>query len=120
MQFSLWGCHALRSGYSYGKLHFTGVIGVVYLDGKEYRLASYLGAKAVKITQEEIIIRQGKTMLTVSPHTIGGHALLALINGNMDRHIREQLSCAVRYRFEKNGKPLLDLDAPNAALEYEY
>jgi hypothetical protein len=38
----------------------------------------------------------------------------------MDRHIREQLSCAVHYRFEKNGKLLLDLDASNAALEYEY
>lgn len=105
---------------SMGKFHFTGVIGVVYLDGKEYRIATYLGAKAVRITPEEIIIRQGKTTLTVSPHTTGGHALLAPINGNMDRHIREQLSCTVHYRFEKNGKLLLDLDALNAALEYEY
>ena len=103
-----------------GSFHFSGVIGVVYLDGKEYRIATYLGAKAVRITPEEIIIRQGKTTLTVSPHTTGGHALLAPINGNMDRHIREQLSCTVHYRFEKNGKLLLDLDALNAALEYEY
>ena len=103
-----------------GKFHFTGVIGVVYLDGKEYRLATYPGAKAAKISPEEIIIRQGKAVLTVSPRTTGGLALLAPINGNMDRHIREQLSCAVHYRFEKNGKLLLDLAASNAALEYEY
>ena len=50
-----------------GKLHFTGVIGIVYLQGKEYRLATYLGAKAVKISPEEIIIRQGKFTLTVHP-----------------------------------------------------
>ena len=103
-----------------GKLHFTGCICAIVVNGREYRLATYLGAKAAKISREEIIIRQGKTMLTISPHTTGGLALLAPINGNMDRHIREQLSCAVHYRFEKNGKLLLDLAASNAALEYEY
>lgn len=30
-----------------GGFHFTGVIGIVHLRGKEYRLATYLGAKAV-------------------------------------------------------------------------
>lgn len=38
----------------------------------------------------------------------------------MGRFIREQLSCEIRFRFEKDGTILLDLDAANAALEYEY
>lgn len=30
-----------------GGFHFTGVISIVLLHGKEYRLATYLGSKAV-------------------------------------------------------------------------
>ena len=33
----------------FGGFHFTGIIGIVHLRRKEYRLATYLGAKAVKI-----------------------------------------------------------------------
>ena len=103
-----------------GKISFTGVIAVVYLDGKEYRLATYLGAKAVKISPEEIVIRQGRTTLTVLPKNVGGQNLFAPEQGRMGRFIREQLSCEIRFRFEKDGTILLDLDAANAALEYEY
>ena len=49
-----------------GCFHFTGIIGIVLLHGKEYRLATYLGAKAVKIQDGEIVIRQGHLRLTVS------------------------------------------------------
>ena len=48
-----------------GPFHFTGVIGVVLLHGNEYRLATYLGAKAVKIKDSEVIVRQGRLCLTV-------------------------------------------------------
>lgn len=103
-----------------GMLRFTGVIGIVFLNGKEYRLATYLGAKAVKVTTEEIIVRQGSYILTVTPRQISGHPLRAPIGGAMKRTIREHPSCRVYYRFEEKGVPLLELDAPNAALEYEY
>ncbi len=103
-----------------GKLHFTGVIGIVYLHGKEHRLATYLGAKAVRITPDKIIIRQGTAVLTVIPQNTGGHSLLAPENGRMGRFIREQLACPVHFRFEKDGVTLLDVDTPNAALEFEY
>ena len=103
-----------------GRLHFTGVIGIVYLNGKEYRLGTYLGAKAVKIAPNEIIVRQGSYTLTVKPRDIAGHPLRAPVDGSMTRTIHEPPSCRVCYRFEKNGIPLLELDAPNAAFEYEY
>lgn len=51
----------------FGALRFTGIIGVVLLNGKEYRIATYLGAKTVKITQEEIIVRQGAYTFIVKP-----------------------------------------------------
>lgn len=103
-----------------GSLRFTGVIGIVYLNGKEYRLATYLGAKAVKISPDEIIVRQGEYVLTVKSKDISGHPLQAPVAGAMIRTIYEHPSCKVKYRFEKSGITLLELDAPNAAFEYEY
>lgn len=103
-----------------GILRFTGVIGVVMLHGKEYRLATYLGAKAVKIKNGEIIIRQGRLCLTVKQLGSLGHPLQAPVGGAMTRTIHEHPSCRVYYRFEDNGDTLLELEAPNAAFEYEY
>lgn len=104
----------------FGCFHFTGVIGIVHLRGKEYRLATYLGAKAVKIEADEIIVRQGNFTLTVNPQKQSGHPLCAPVNGAMVRTIHEHPSCKVSYPFKENGVPLLELDAPNAAFEYEY
>lgn len=103
-----------------GGFHFTGVIGIVLLHGKEYRLATYLGAKAVKIEAGEIIVRQGRFLLAVRPHNQSGHPLRAPVCGAMVRTIHEHPSCKVSYRFEENGVPLLELETSNAAFEYEY
>lgn len=104
----------------FGGFHFTGVIGIVHLRRKEYRLATYLGAKADKIEAGEIIVRQGSFSLTVTPQEQSGHPLRAPVGGAMVRTIHEQPSCRVSYHFEENGIPLLVLDASNAAFEYEY
>lgn len=103
-----------------GVFHFIGVIGVVLLRGKEYRIATYLGAKAIKVTQEEIIVRQGSYDLIVKPREQSGHPLQAPVGGAMIRTIHEHPSCKVYYCFEEKGVPLLELEAPNAAFEYEY
>ena len=104
----------------FGCYHFTGVIGIVLLHGKEYRLATYLGAKAVKLYSDEIIVRQGNFILTVKPQGQAGHPLRAPVGGAMVRTIHEHPSCRVSYHFEENGATLLEQDAPNAAFEYEY
>lgn len=103
-----------------GCLHFTGVIGVVLLHGKEYRLATYLGAKAVKIKDSEVIVRQGRLCLTVKRLGSPGHPLQAPVGGAMTRTIHEHPSCKVYYRFTDGDVTLLELEAPNAAFEYEY
>ena len=103
-----------------GKFHFTGVIGIVLLHGKEYRIATYLGAKAVNIKDGEVIVRQGRLCLTVKRLGPPGHPLQAPVGGAMTRTIHEHPACEVYYRLEDNGVTLLELEAPNAAFEYEY
>lgn len=103
-----------------GRFHFTGVIGVVLLHGKEYRLATYLGAKAVKIKDGEIIVKQGRFCLTVKQLGLPGHPLQAPVGGAMTRTIHEHPSCKVYYRFTDGDVVLLEFEAPNAAFEYEY
>lgn len=103
-----------------GGLHFTGVIGILLLHGKEYRLATYLGAKAVKIKDREIVVRQGRLCLTVKQLGSPGHPLQAPVGGAMTRTIHEHPSCKVYYCFTDGGSPLLEIEAPNAAFEYEY
>lgn len=103
-----------------GGLHMTGIIGIVLLGDKEYRLATYLGAKAVQIKNGEIVIRQGKRIFTAKRLDKPGHPLQAPIGGAMRRVIYEHPSCRAYYRFEENGTPLLDLKTENAAFEYEY
>lgn len=104
----------------FGAFRFTGVIGIVLLNGEEHRIATYLCAKAVKITRDEIIVRQGAYTFIVKPKDFSGHPLRAPVLGAMKRTIHEHPSCKVYYRLEKNGIPLLELNASNAAFEYEY
>ncbi len=104
----------------FGAFRFTGVIGVVLLGGKEYRIATYLGAKAIKIAPDEIIIRQGSYTFIAKAKDFSGHPLHAPVFGAMKRTIHEHPSCRVYYRFENRGTCLLELDASNAAFEYEY
>lgn len=104
----------------FGGFHFTGVIGVVLLRRKEYRLATYLGAKAIRIKNGGITIQQGRLRLTVKRLGPSGHPLCAPVGGAMTRTIHEHPACRVYYRFSDGDTTLLELEAPNAAFEYEY
>lgn len=104
-----------------GRYHFTGIIGIILWKGTEYRLATYLGAKAVKIQSGEIIVRQNSTQLTVRQlEQSAHHPLYAPTGGAMARTIHEHAACRVFYRFQKDGDTLFEFESPNAAFEYEY
>ena len=103
-----------------GCFRFVGVIGIVVLHGKEYRLATYLGAKAVKIKDGEIIVKQGRFCLTVKQLGLPGSPLQAPVGGAMTRTIHEHPSCKAYYRFTDGHVTLLELESPNAAFEFEY
>lgn len=101
-------------------LHFTGIIGAVLLDGKEYRLATYLGARAISLRGGELRISQGRQRLTIRLPTQTGHPLRAPVEGAMSRTVRETPSGPIFCRFEDHGTLLLDTRIPNASFEYEY
>ena len=101
-------------------IHFTGIIGVILYRGKEYRLATYLGARAVKIRDGEAVIRQGNRTLTVKRLEDKGKPLAAPVGGDMKRTIRESAACKSYYRLEVKGETVFEFTSPMAAFEYEY
>lgn len=103
-----------------GCFHFTGIIGVIVWNGREYRLATYLGAKAVRIRDAEIVIHQGSLRLTVKLMEKSAQPLHAPTAGAMNRTIHEHPSCRAFYRFQMDGGTLFAVETPNASFEYEY
>lgn len=99
---------------------FTGVLGVIHFRGKEYRLATYLGAKAVKIQGGEMVIRQGDWELSCARKSPPGHLLRAPIAGDMGRLIRENPSCEAFYTFREKGRVVFSFSSCRASFEYEY
>lgn len=103
-----------------GRLHFTGTIGVVLWHGKQYRLATYLGAQVIRNRRGEIVVRQGGLQLTVRQLEDAPQPLAAPTGGAMFRTIHEHAACRAFYCFQSGGSILFALEAPNAAFEYEF
>ena len=79
---------------------FTGCIGIVFVEGKEYRFATYKRASVLHCGPNGASVSQGRWKLTVT-HT-GDHQsrpLRAPQQGNMSRTVYESISEPVHYRF---------------------
>ncbi len=101
-------------------IHFTGVIGVVLWQGKEYRIAAYLGARAVKIQNKTVRVAQGSLVLEARLLKASEHPLKAPAKGDMVRTIHESASCRAFYRFCKGGCTLFAFETDRASFEFEY
>lgn len=99
---------------------FTGIIGSVMLDGKEYRIATYLGARAKDINKSAVTVKQGGFELTAKLLEKKSHPLFAPINGDMSRTIHESASCKAYYRLLHNGAVMCEFVSENASFEFEY
>lgn len=100
--------------------HFTGVIGVVLLDGKEYRIATYLGAGVSRIGENAVAVKQGDYELVAKLLKKNAQPLFAPANGSMNRTIHESASCKAYYRFSHKGKVLCEFISDRAGFEFEY
>lgn len=103
-----------------GGFHFTGIIGFVLWKGKEYRIATYLGARAVQIRDGRVQIVQGDLKLEVRLLNASECPLKAPAKGNMVRTIHESAACRAFYRFRKRARPLFEFETDRASFEYEY
>jgi hypothetical protein len=99
---------------------FTGIIGAVYWHGKEYRLATYLGAKIKALGGGILSVRQGRYALTAQLIESNEVALRAPVAGLMKRLIKESLACTASYKFTEDQHVLFDFTTGNAGFEYEY
>ena len=99
--------------------HFRGIIGVVLWKGREYRLATYLGAKAVQVRNGRLRIVQGNLELEARLLEEVRSPLNAPANGDMVRTIHENAACRAFYRFRKGEYPIFSFTTDRASFEYE-
>ncbi len=99
---------------------FTGIIGVVMMNGKEYRIATYLGAKLKHIGKNTVTVMQDGYELTARLVKKNAHPLSAPINGKMSRTIHESASCTAYYRFSYKGITICEFTGDRASFEFEY
>lgn len=103
-----------------GGFHFNGVIAVVLWQGRQYRLATYLGAKAVRIQDGTVRIVQNRMVLEARLPEKSGKPLKAPVKGNMTRTIHESAACKASYRFQTGNRVLFSFETDRASFEYEF
>ncbi|MGM9521749.1 MAG: tocopherol cyclase family protein [Oscillospiraceae bacterium] len=97
---------------------FTGCICAVLLSGREYRLATYRGARVEQWSAAGAVIRQGKYRLAVELLEGQGCSLRAPAEGSMGRIIHESLCAHMRYRFWSGDELLFEHTDRCAGFEY--
>lgn len=100
--------------------HFNGVICAVLWQGREYRLATYLGARAVRIRNGVVRVIQGDLELEARLIERSDSPLKAPTMGDMVRTIHESAACRASYRFRKGNHTLFAFETDRASFEYEY
>ena len=98
-------------------LGFTGCIAFVYLNGREYRLATYLGARVEAVDNRAAVLRQGRLCLTARLLRAQDAPLQAPQGGVMRRVIRESAACRVFYRLTEDGYERFSLVSDQASFE---
>lgn len=97
---------------------FTGCICSVFHRGREYRLATYRGAKIEAWSPTGAVIRQGKYRLTAELLEERGQPLRAPVEGRMKRTIHESLTANVRYCFWNGEEALFRRSDRLGSFEY--
>lgn len=104
----------------FGLFHFSGIIGVVNYNKKEYRFATYLGAHIQELRDGKVRIKQGPMTLEARLIESKGRPLNAPVGGSMIRTIHESASCKAGYKFRIKGKTVFSFKTDKASFEYEY
>lgn len=101
-----------------GPLTLQGCICSIYWRGKEYRMATYNGAKVIAADKDCLILKRGKDVLKITMESQQPKDLLAPVNGTMCRTIQENLCCGARFSFFHDDMPVFDLHSRRASYEF--
>lgn len=116
----------------FGKLRFTGCIGIVQYKGMEYRFATYLGVRILTYNNKEIQVKQGKYLLRIQLETNhqnipyvtqtqsvlrNSYRLLAPDNGSMLRTIKEENLCPIACQLFEGSRLVFDKACQTASVE---
>ena len=101
-----------------GKLRFTGCISAIHLNGKEFRIATYLGARVKHWSSQSALIEQGRYSLEVELLNKWEQPLRAPCTGSMLRTVHESICSAIRIRLLRGNEVLLDRTTDRAGFEY--
>lgn len=100
-------------------IRFTGCICAIVYGVREYRLATYHGARIHAAEAGHICLSQGKLLLEIDMKpSQSGHALRAPLRGRMSGTIRESANACLRVRLWEGGRPVLNQHSDHAAYEF--
>ena len=105
--------------------HFNGFVSILYFGGREYRFASYTGARMELLEVSgrfiRILVADNKTKLEVQVRRNREGFLAAPVNGAMDRRIAESVDSSVRVVLkQRHGSvdiPLFDSNSAASGVE---
>lgn len=100
--------------------YFPGFIVVLWIDGQEYRFATYNGAKMKCVVLEDRVFMEFKSGdLQLSVHAFKGKTavLRSPIQGQMTGKVNESLQARVEVIFTRSGKELWAANGTTAGLE---
>lgn len=104
----------------FGLIHFTGILGFISYQGKEYDLCTYTGAKIIEATPERIEIKRASYHLIITLKEHGGYLLKAPEMGNMSRYIKENVAVATEFELRKGNQTILTRKDEKSSLEFMY
>jgi len=105
----------------YGAVNFTGLICVLLVGTKQYRFASYNGARVVSIEKGEdtlaVALQRGKYRLDIKTTCTDFGKLVAPTKSGMDRQIDESLAATFYINLTRRGKKVYSGTLENGGLE---
>ena len=105
-------------------LRFWGTICIIHFGGREYRIATYRGARVRTFLRDRLTVTQGhgrrKMVFEVYCPDVDKNmqTLYAPTKGGMGRETHESISTTVRYKLCVGGREVFDVECPTAAFEF--
>ena len=100
----------------------TGTLCIINFCGKEFRLASYRGAKVKTFEKNRIVVTQGRGKKRLTLEVEGQNPgtqipVKAPIKGQMSRSINESLAAEMRFKLTRGADLVFDCGTKNGAYE---